>query len=160
LSPSWVTLQEKKAANKFAAFFSWAVFGPGGKAKNTFAPAMELALNAQKHTFGRVGKQSGWRKQFSFPIKTCLVNITGCFALGLFYGMADRGQHTDNQVILFLMKGLCGGFTTFSAFSHDNILLLKNRNFMLAMLYVLLSVLLSFIAMYLRNRVIGSPVNS
>ena len=99
-------------------------------------------------------------KQFSFPIKTFLVNIIGCFALGLFYGLADRGQFTDNQVILFLTMGLCGGFTTFSAFSHDNIVLLKNGNFLLAMFYVLLTVLLSFIALYLGNRIVSSLVYS
>jgi len=99
-------------------------------------------------------------KQFSFPIKTFLVNIIGCFALGLFYGLADRGQFTDNQVILFLTMGLCGGFTTFSAFSHDNIVLLKNGNFLLAMFYMLLTVLLSFIALYLGNRIVSSPVYS
>ena len=70
-------------------------------------------------------------KQFSFPVKTFLVNIIGCFALGLFYGVADKGQFIDNQVILFLTIGLCGGFTTFSAFSHDNIVLIKNGNFMI-----------------------------
>ena len=99
-------------------------------------------------------------KQFSFPIKTFLVNIIGCFALGLFYGMADKGQFTDNRVILFLTMGLCGGFTTFSAFSHDNIVLIKNGNFMLAMFYVSLTVLLSFIALYLGNRVTTLPLNS
>ena len=99
-------------------------------------------------------------KQFSFPVKTFLVNILGCFALGLFYGMADKGQFTDNQIILFLTMGLCGGFTTFSAFSHDNIVLIKNGNFMLAMFYVSLTVLLSFIALYLGNRVTTLPLNS
>jgi fluoride exporter len=99
-------------------------------------------------------------KQFSFPVKTFLVNIIGCFALGFFYGMADRGQFTDNQVILFLTMGLCGGFTTFSAFSHDNIELLKNGNFLLALFYVLITVLLSFVALYLGNRVTVLPVNA
>jgi CrcB protein len=99
-------------------------------------------------------------KQFSFPVKTFLVNILGCFALGLFYGMADKGQFTDNQIILFLTMGLCGGFTTFSAFSHDNIVLIKNGNFMLAMFYVSLTVLLSFIALYLGNRVTTLPLQS
>ncbi|MFA5302568.1 MAG: fluoride efflux transporter CrcB [Bacteroidales bacterium] len=99
-------------------------------------------------------------KQFSFPLKTFLVNIIGCFALGLFYGMADRVQFTDNQVILFLTIGLCGGFTTFSAFSHDNMELLKNGNFLLALFYVLITVLLSFVALYLGNRVTILSVNS
>lgn len=99
-------------------------------------------------------------KQFSFPVKTFLVNIIGCFALGLFYGMADKGQFIDNQVILFLTIGLCGGFTTFSAFSHDNIVLIKNGNFMLAMFYVSITVLLSFIALYLGNRITTLPLNS
>jgi CrcB protein len=99
-------------------------------------------------------------KQSAFPVKTFLVNIIGCFALGVINGMADKGQYTDHQVILFLTMGLCGGFTTFSAFSQDNIVLLKNGNFMLAMFYVLLTVLISFIALYLGNRVAGFSLNS
>lgn len=99
-------------------------------------------------------------QQSAFPVKTFLVNIIGCFALGFFNGMADKGQYTDHQVILFLTMGLCGGFTTFSAFSHDNIVLLKNGNFLLAMFYVLLTVFLSFIALYLGNKIVSSPVYS
>ncbi|MDD5283300.1 MAG: fluoride efflux transporter CrcB [Bacteroidales bacterium] len=142
----------------------------------TFAPAMELAFNATSAMLKNilfVGLGSGLGgairyilfiaidqtgKQHSFPIKTFLVNIIGCFALGLFYGMADRGQFTDNQLILFLTMGLCGGFTTFSAFSQDNIVLLKNGNFLLAMFYVLLTVFLSFIALYLGNKIVSPPV--
>ena len=148
-----------------AAFFSWAVLVPGGKAersegnpslsgfeedwksregRRSAAKAIPPDLKNKSHLCTGYGvslkcyirnilfiaiDQTG--KQFSFPVKTFLVNIIGCFALGLFYGMADKGQFIDNQVILFLTIGLCGGFTTFSAFSHDNIVLIKNGNFMI-----------------------------
>ncbi len=88
-------------------------------------------------------------KQNVFPLKTIIVNVLGCFLLGLFYGLADNGQFRDHQMVLFLTMGLCGGFTTFSTFSNDNMILLKNGHFLQATLYVVSSILICLLATYL-----------
>ena len=70
-----------------------------------------------------------------FPVGIFLVNILGCFAIGFITTfVATRGGRTD--VVLFLTTGLCGGFTTMSAFGLDTVLLVQERHAGLAMLNV------------------------
>lgn len=84
----------------------------------------------------------------SFPLGTFLVNITGCFLIGLFWGFSFRGfAHTEHWK-LFLMTGLCGGFTTFSAFTLEGIGLLKEEKTGLFLLYTLASITLGLLATY------------
>ena len=51
----------------------------------------------------------------SFPLGTWVVNILGCFAIGLFYGLFEQAHLMNSHLKLFLTVGFCGGFTTFSA---------------------------------------------
>jgi CrcB protein len=78
-----------------------------------------------------------------FPYGTLIVNVVGSLAMGLliaFFALkADPGQHWR----LFLTTGLLGGFTTFSTFSLDAILLFERGQTGLAAFYVLVSVVLS-----------------
>lgn len=54
----------------------------------------------------------------SFPLGTFMANILGCFLIGLFYGWAsNRGMSKGMNI--FLITGLCGGFTTFSSMSDE-----------------------------------------
>lgn len=78
----------------------------------------------------------------SFPFGTLLVNLAGCFAIGLVYGQAAKNGWLGEEWRLFLAVGLCGGFTTFSSFSYENIRLLQEGNTMQALLYILLSLML------------------
>jgi fluoride exporter len=81
----------------------------------------------------------------AFPYGTALVNIAGSFAMGvLFVALAERQalQHAP-----FLMAGILGGFTTFSAFSLDAMRLWERGDGMLAIIYVMGSVLLSIAAL-------------
>ena len=58
---------------------------------------------------------------------TIFVNLVGCFAIGILAGLFD-GQHLNNDNIrLFLMIGVLGGFTTFSTFGLENYLLIKKN---------------------------------
>lgn len=76
-----------------------------------------------------------------FPLSTFLVNIAGCFLIGLFAGyLTKNSDSTDLR--LFLITGLCGGFTTFSAFGIENLSLIKNGDTYLSLLYILLSVVI------------------
>ena len=51
-----------------------------------------------------------------FPWGTFLVNLVGCFLIGLFLGKAEEHQWASSDLKFLLVIGFCGGFTTFSAF--------------------------------------------
>ena len=75
-----------------------------------------------------------------FPIGTFMVNIIGCFIIGLLYGLFDRGNLMNTNLKLFLTVGFCGGFTTFSTFMGDNFQLIKAGNFFYCSLYMAASI--------------------
>jgi CrcB protein len=83
-----------------------------------------------------------------FPLGTFLVNILGCFLIGLFYGMAEKGGLLTPEWRLFLATGICGGFTTFSAFALENTILLKAADFLNFGLYTAGSVSLGILAAF------------
>ena len=85
----------------------------------------------------------------SIPVGTLLVNIIGSFAIGFLTGIAEKSMILTPAWRLFLMVGLCGGFTTFSAFANENLMLIHNGQFMSVLLYTGLSIFLGFLAVYL-----------
>ena len=74
-----------------------------------------------------------------FPIATFTVNIAGSFLIGLIAGLSLKNAEFAGNWKLFLATGICGGFTTFSAFSADNLQLLQNGRYLTALLYTLAS---------------------
>lgn len=82
---------------------------------------------------------------YPFPLGTFLVNLMGSLIIGYAYGMASKGT-TQAGLFLLLTTGFCGGFTTFSAFSMENILLLKNGQYLTAGLYITASLLAGILA--------------
>jgi fluoride exporter len=85
----------------------------------------------------------------SIPVGTLLVNIIGSFAIGFLTGIAEKSMILTPEWRLFLMVGLCGGFTTFSAFANENLMLMHNGQFLSVLLYTGLSIFLGFLAVYL-----------
>lgn len=82
-----------------------------------------------------------------FPFGILLVNLLGCFVMGIFAGwFAMRGE-AGTSMRLFLMTGVLGGFTTFSAFALDTATLWERGAPGPAALYVLASVLGSLAAL-------------
>jgi CrcB protein len=78
-----------------------------------------------------------------FPYGTLIINVTGSLLMGLIAGyLAFKGDASPHWR-LFLMTGILGGYTTFSAFSLDAALLYERGATGLAALYVLASVILS-----------------
>jgi CrcB protein len=85
---------------------------------------------------------------FSIPVGTLIVNITGSFIIGLLTGISEKSDLLSLEWRLFLMVGLCGGFTTFSSFTNENLMLLHNGLFLSILLYTGLSIFLGFIAVF------------
>ena len=84
----------------------------------------------------------------SFPYGTFIINITGSIAMGLIAGyLAFKGE-ASQPWRLFVMTGILGGYTTFSAFSLDAALLYERGELGLALFYVLGSVLLSIAGLF------------
>ncbi len=84
----------------------------------------------------------------NFPIGTILVNIIGSFAIGYFGTLTLHGSRFEapENMRLFVMVGLCGGFTTFSAFSLESFDLARSGAWTRALANVVLSVVLCFAA--------------
>ena len=76
-----------------------------------------------------------------FPIKTFIINIIGCLAIGAIAVAVSKNVEMSPQMLLFLKVGLCGGFTTFSTFALETADLMKAGHMGAAFLYVVLSVL-------------------
>lgn len=91
----------------------------------------------------------------AFPAGTLLVNVLGCFVIGLFYGLFEAGHLLSPSLRLFLTVGLCGGFTTFSTFMNESGGLLKDGNLLLLGLYMGASLVLGFAMLYAGKSCVG-----
>lgn len=89
-----------------------------------------------------------WRT--SFPFATVMINVLGSLAMGLLVGLlAKTVPPGQNEIRLFVAVGVLGGFTTFSAFSLDAIVLIERGQWGHSILYALTSVLASVVALFL-----------
>jgi CrcB protein len=82
----------------------------------------------------------------TFPLGTLIVNITGCFLIGLLYGLAERHAWISTEWRFFLITGICGGYTTFSSYSYESILLFKLGNYSYFFFYIAASVVFGLLA--------------
>lgn len=85
----------------------------------------------------------------SVPAGTLIVNVLGSFLIGFLTAIAAKSVLLDANWRMFLMVGICGGFTTFSTFSGENLMLMQNGQFLSVLLYTALTILLGFTAVYL-----------
>jgi CrcB protein len=83
-----------------------------------------------------------------FPWHTLIVNVLGCFIMGLLTGLMAQKLNLSPEARAFLTTGILGGFTTFSAFSVDVVLLVERKAMLAAGAYVAASVLLSIAAVF------------
>ena len=83
-----------------------------------------------------------------FPISTLVVNITGSLVIGFLWGIVDRFTVSPN-VRLFVFIGVLGGYTTFSTFSLETFNLMRDGEYRIALMNVILSVILSIGAVFL-----------
>ena len=83
-----------------------------------------------------------------FPWGTLVVNIVGCLLIGIIYGISEKMNFLSPEVRLFLTVGICGGLTTFSTFSNDAYLLLRQQEWLKMSLFASMSVFLGILAVY------------
>ena len=82
----------------------------------------------------------------NIPYGTLVVNILGCFVIGVVFGLAAKGNVLSPMARLFLATGICGGFTTFSSFMMENYSLMNEGAVLNAFLYVALSLFVGYVA--------------
>lgn len=83
-----------------------------------------------------------------FPYGTLSVNLIGCFLIGLIYGWFEKHHIYSDEWKLILATGFCGGFTTFSAFSIENLQLLREGEIGQMLLYTCISVGIGLLATF------------
>jgi fluoride exporter len=87
-------------------------------------------------------------KPGAFPYATLAVNILGCLLIGVIIGLSAKNGYVDNHWKLFLATGICGGFTTFSAFSFECVQLMEQQRYAAMLGYIGLSVILGLAATF------------
>ena len=99
-----------------------------------------------RHLVGRL-VHTFWPQPF--PLATLAVNVAGCLLIGLVFGHAQRTGSLSTATLLLLATGLCGGFTTMSAFAYENILLMRSGAYTMVVVYITASVVLGVLAAWL-----------
>ena len=82
-----------------------------------------------------------------FPYGTLLVNVISCVLLGYLIGLTSKNILSP-EMKLFLMVGVCGGFSTFSTFSAESFQLFNTGNSFYGMIYMAASFLICLVAIY------------
>ncbi len=82
-------------------------------------------------------------------INTLIVNIIGCFLIGYLIVLSDNKSLSQDFIKYFLIIGVLGSFTTFSAFSLETIDLIANKKFLIAFFYIFLSLFLCLLFTFL-----------
>ena len=95
----------------------------------------------------------GWVQMLSgsaaFPWGTFAVNALGCLMIGALSQLAETRGLFAAETRLFLVVGLLGGFTTFSAFGNETLNLLRDSEYTLAVLNVAINVLIGLVSVWL-----------
>jgi CrcB protein len=84
-----------------------------------------------------------------FPLSTFLVNVLGCFVIGVLAALVERHDLFSPATRLFLFTGLLGGFTTFSAFGYEATFLIRRGLVWVASFYAVGSVALGIAGVWL-----------
>jgi CrcB protein len=94
-------------------------------------------------------------KSASFPLATFTVNIIGSFLIGIIIALSIKHSAFNSQWKIFLATGLCGGFTTFSSFSFENLQLIQEGKWLTSLIYIAGSILLGIIATGIGYKIAG-----
>ena len=78
-----------------------------------------------------------------------MVNVVGCFVIGVLGGLGDSRQLIGTELRLFLFIGILGGFTTFSAFGYETLALVREADAARAVLNVVLHIVAGLLAVWI-----------
>lgn len=103
---------------------------------------------------GAIGRYilQGFVYQFTgagFPYGTLAVNVIGCFLIGFFMELSESRFFIAPQIRIFVTVGILGGFTTFSTFGYETFSLLRDGEFIRALINVVNSVFIGLAAVWL-----------
>lgn len=85
----------------------------------------------------------------NFPIGTFVANILGCFLIGCIFGLSERLEWFSPEWRLFFATGFCGGYTTFSSFSYENIEMLQAGQYGTFGIYAISSMVFGMLAVFI-----------
>lgn len=85
----------------------------------------------------------------TFPWATLIVNLIGCFLIGIIFAIFSKYSNTNNPLYLLLATGFCGGFTTFSTFANESLQMIQSGNILGFVSYTLTSIILGIILVWL-----------
>ena len=88
-----------------------------------------------------------------FPWATLSVNLIGCLLIGLLSGLTPRNHWMFQTGWVLLATGVCGGFTTYSAFALDNVKLFEAGGSLVALTYTLISLVFGIILCYVGHMI-------
>ena len=84
----------------------------------------------------------------TFPLATMIANIAGSFLIGIVFALAEK-QIMNYEWRIFLSVGICGGFTTYSAFAFNNFNMIKEHTWNQLFLNIGGTMILGILAVYL-----------
>ncbi|MFK7773994.1 MAG: fluoride efflux transporter CrcB [Saprospiraceae bacterium] len=100
---------------------------------------------------------SVWLKNhgYIFPMATFLANALSCIVLGALFGWTMKNGNASDIQKYLLMTGFCGGFSTFSTFTHETFQLLQSGNLMHAFGNILLSLIVCLVCIFIGMKIAG-----
>lgn len=90
----------------------------------------------------------------SWPLSTWMVNMVGSLLIGIVYGLTVKENQVGELHKLLFITGFCGGFTTFSSFSFENLMLLQDGAYLRFAAYAFSSVVIGVLMVFLGYKLV------